>query len=281
MLALAQIKLNRFMPVLRLKLERWSILLCCLLAMAFSHPIQAEDLTQLSAEFERRVSPRLTLPSDAVASYAQQLNSALQSAQKNLYLPQYIVVVDRNPLTQAAMVFFGSEAFGWQLLGATPVSTGLPGQFEHFETPLGVYEHSLLHPDYRAEGTKNSQGFRGYGVKGMRVYDFGWVDAPKTWGNQAMSVMRLQMHATDPVLAEPSLGVRRSKGCVRIPASLNDFIDRYGLLDEDYESALAEGRRLWVLRADRTPSAYPGRYLVIVDSERDKRPVWAPLPQKR
>ena len=179
------------------------------------------------------------------------------------------------------MVFFGSEAFGWQLLGATPVSTGLPGQFEHFETPLGVYEHSLLHPDYRAEGTKNSQGFRGYGVKGMRVYDFGWVDAPKTWGNQAMSVMRLQMHATDPVLAEPSLGVRRSKGCVRIPASLNDFIDRYGLLDEDYESALAEGRRLWVLRADRTPSAYPGRYLVIVDSERDKRPVWAPPPQKR
>ncbi len=99
MLALAQIKLNRFMSALRLKLERWSILLCCLLAMAFSHPIQAEDLTQLSAEFERRVSPRLTLPSDAVASYAQQLNSALQSAQKNLYLPQYIVVVDRNPLT--------------------------------------------------------------------------------------------------------------------------------------------------------------------------------------
>ena len=179
------------------------------------------------------------------------------------------------------MVFFGSEAFGWQLLGATPVSTGLPGQFEHFETPLGVYEHSLNHPDYRAEGTKNSQGFRGYGIKGMRVYDFGWVDAPKTWGNQAMSVMRLQMHATDPVLAEPYLGVRRSKGCVRIPASLNDFIDRYGLLDEDYESALADGRRLWVLRADRTPSAYPGRYLVVIDSERDQRPVWAPSPIKR
>lgn len=244
-------------------------------------PLTAPFTTPLSAEFEKQVHPRLDIPAQNVLGYTKQLNDALSDARANLYLPQYVVVVDRNRFAQVAMIFFGSKELGWQLLGATPVSTGLPGQFEHFETPLGVFDHSLSEPDFRAEGTKNSQGFRGYGVKGMRIYDFGWVDAPKTWGDLGMSVMRLQMHATDPQLAEPYLGMRRSKGCVRIPASLNDFIDRYGLLDEDYENAVALGQRLWVLRKDRTPTAYPGRYMVVIDSGLDKRPAWSPVPVKR
>jgi hypothetical protein len=93
--------------------------------------------------------------------------------------------------------------------------------------------------------------------------------------------MRLQLHATDPDLLEPLLGVRRSKGCIRIPASLNLFIDRHGLLDAEYERALLEGRHFWVLRADRTPAPTPGRYLVIVDSQRAARPDWSPLPGGR
>ena len=63
--------------------------------------------------------------------------------------------------------------------------------------------------------------------------------------------MRLQMHATDPVLLEPHLGHAESKGCIRIPARLNRFIDRYGLLDADYAAALARGETLWVLAPDR------------------------------
>lgn len=255
-----------------------------LLVIFFGPAIQtslASDVLPLKRNFDQQVHPRLTIPESDIAVYSKQLNDSLAQARMNLYLPQYVVVVDRNKFTQAAMIFFGSESLGWQLIGATPVSTGLPGQFEHFETPLGVFDHSLNEPDFRAEGTKNSQGFRGYGVKGMRIYDFGWVDAPKTWGNRALSVMRLQMHATDPDLAEPYLGTRRSKGCIRIPASLNDFLDRYGILDEDYESALAQGQRLWVLRKDRTPAAHPGRYMVIVDSERDRRPIWSPAPAQK
>ncbi|MGZ5124785.1 MAG: hypothetical protein ACXWC1_18485 [Burkholderiales bacterium] len=116
---------------------------------------------------------------------------------------------------------------------------------------------------------------RGYGVKGTRVYDFGWVEAERGWKPPGKSIMRLQVHATDPDLLEKSLGRARSKGCIRIPASLNVFIDRYGLLDADYEAAVKEGRHLWVLRADREPTLWPGRYLVVMDSARKKRPVVA------
>lgn len=73
----------------------------------------------------------------------------------------------------------------------------------------------------------------------------------------------------------------QSKSCIRIPASLNDFIDRYGILDADYERALAEGKKLWVLHKERTPTPWSGRYLVIVDSGRTERPAWSPAPERK
>ena len=82
-------------------------------------------------------------------------------------------------------------------------------------------------------------------------------------------------------LAAWRLGSAQSEGCVRIPATLNEFLDRHGVLDEEYERAVASGSRLWVLRKDRTPVASAGRYLVVVDSKRDERPAWSPLPAKR
>lgn len=82
----------------------------------------------------------------------------------------------------------------------------------------------------------------------------------------------------DPAL-ERRLGEVRSKGCIRIPASLNRFLDRRGLLDADYEGAVARGARLWVLGADRQVVRWPGRYLVVVDSGRPARPAWSPAPR--
>ena len=114
----------------------------------------------------------------------------------------------------------------------------------------------------------------------MRVYDFGWVQARRTWGKRGVSPMRLQMHATDPRSLELRLGSAQSLGCIRIPASLNDFIDRYAILDADYDEAIAQGRRFWVLRPDRTPTPWSGRYLVIIDTMRSSRPEWSPLPRR-
>lgn len=234
----------------------------------------------LRAEFAQVVQPVLLLPAEETDTYARRLAGALITAQLQLTTPQFVLVVDRNPDVQAALLFWGSLSLGWSLVGATPVSTGLPGRFEHFTTPLGVFDHALENPDFRAEGTKNKNGFRGYGNKGMRVYDFGWVAAPRGWGDGAMGKLRLQMHATDADLAAWRLGSAQSEGCVRIPATLNSFLDQNGLLDEAYDRALGAGQSLWVLRKDRTPHPQAGRYLVVVESERQGRPDWSPLPIK-
>lgn len=249
--------------------------------MACAGPAHADDaaagpVTPLAAEFQRVVTPCLQPPADVVADYVVRMRQSLEAAGVHIGQAQFVALVDRSPQVQALLLLWGSETTPWQLVGAAPVSTGRPGRFEHFATPLGVYEHSMINPDFRAEGTKNEFGIRGYGRKGSRIYDFGWVSAPKGWGDAAVSVMRLQMHATDPELLERKLGTAQSKGCIRIPASLNDFMDRFGVLDKDYEEELGAGRSLWVLRADRVPTPWPGRYLVVIDSLAAQRPAWAP-----
>jgi hypothetical protein len=90
--------------------------------------------------------------------------------------------------------------------------------------------------------------------------------------------MRLQMHATDPRVLEPRLGRVASEGCIRIPATLNVFLDVHGVLDADYEAAVASGEKLWILKASRQTMPWPGRNLVIVDSQVTERPFWSPLP---
>ena len=70
-------------------------------------------------------------------------------------------------------------------------------------------------------------------------------------------------------------------GCIHIPASLNELIDRYGVLDLDYLEKTDDGRRLWVLRSDRTPTPWPGRYLAVVDSMSDERPPTGRLNRQR
>ena len=241
----------------------------------------ASTTTPLAFEFEQAVAPQLRPPPDVAANYATVLQEALDSAGVRIERPQFVALVDRSPKVQAVLLFWGSASTAWRLVGAAPVSTGLPGSYEHFATPLGVFEHSVSNPDYRAKGTKNKFGIRGYGRKGLRVYDFGWARAAKGWGNGAISVMRLQMHATDPDRLEQRLGTAQSEGCIRIPTSLNEFIDRHGVLDEDYQEKIDEGRRFWVLRSDRIPTPWSGRYLVVVDSLLSNRPEWSPIPAAR
>ena len=240
-----------------------------------------ESGTALVPAYEEQVDRRLAIPADEQQRYAGLLATEIEQAGLFRLQSQYLVLVDRNPLVQAVMIYWTSVAGEYFLIGASPTSTGRPGEFEHFQTPVGVFEHSIANFDFRSEGTKNTLGIRGYGAKGMRVYDFGWQQAQRGWGKGGESPMRLQMHSTDPDLLEKQVGSPQSKGCIRIPATLNIFIDRYGLLDADYEWAMLEGKNIWVLRPDREPTPWSGRYLVIVDSQRMKRPDWArPAPRK-
>lgn len=232
-------------------------------------------------DFMREVDRRLDVPAEEQAGYAKELEEALAQAAVEDPRPQYFVMVDRSARVQAVFIYWRSPESEWRFIGASPVSTGRPGGYEHFLTPRGVFAHSSANLDFRAEGTRNALGILGYGRKGMRIYDFGWVGAERTWGAGGIGVMRLQMHATDPELLEPRLGIWHSKGCIRIPASLNRFIDRYGLLDADYEAAVRAGERLWVLRDDREPTPWPGRWLVVIESQRGARPAWSPQPAAR
>ncbi len=242
----------------------------------------AQPLTQpadLAVPFQRSVNKRLAVPVPEQDRYAALLARALDEAGVRIERTQFVVLVDRSAFVQAVMVWWLAPDGSAGLVGAAPASTGRPSGFEHFETPLGVFEHSLANLDFRAEGTLNENGIRGYGDRGMRVYDFGWVSARRGWapGEQEM---RLQLHATDRERLEPRLGQRESKGCIRIPATLNEFIDRHGVLDAAYDEALAAARTFWVLRADRMPTPWSGRWLVVIDSMRSARPAWSPAPRQ-
>jgi hypothetical protein len=244
-------------------------------ALADAQPIASpRDLVQA---FTREVDRRFEIPPTEQTRYAERLAETLTERGVAVTAPQVLVLVDRSAFVQAVMLWWVAPQAPATFIGASPTSTGRPSGFEHFETPLGVFEHSLANPDFRAEGTLNSNGIRGYGHKGMRVFDFGWVIGQRGWapGEQAM---RLQLHATDRERLEPRLGERASKGCIRIAATLNAFIDRYGLLDAAYEEAMAAGRAFWVLRGDRSPTPWPGRYLVVIESPRSERPAWSPAP---
>lgn len=242
---------------------------------------QVEDGTSLALVFRSEVDRRLDVPQEAQTHYAQLLEAALASAEMLFTRSQYVLLLDRNPNVQAIFVYW-VDALPAQnrfyFIGASPASTGKPGGFEHFITPTGIFAHTLANKDYRAEGTRNRRGIRGLGRKGMRVYDFGWEQGERGWGRGGQSQMRLMVHTTDPDYLEPYLGTIMSKGCIRIPATLNIFIDRYGLLDADYEQALAEGKKLWMIRKDRTPTPWSGRFLVIIDSGSMERPAWSPEP---
>ncbi len=232
--------------------------------------------------FTQEVTRRLNVPSSEQRAYGERLEKALADADLGDLAGEYVAMVDRAPNVQALFIYFrATSANAWLMIGASPVGTGLPGKYDHFLTPLGVFHHSPDNMDFRAEGTTNENGIRGYGRRDMRIYDFGWENGERGWGKGGVSPMRFQMHATDPDRLESLLGIRHSKGCVRIPASLNLFFDRHGLLDDDYQARVEAGKSLWVLRRDRDITPIAGRYLVVIDSARNTRPAWSPLPGRK
>jgi hypothetical protein len=258
---------------------RWTTQFVLLVLLGASGAAGAVDTPlALASLYASRVAQRLEVPVDEAQVYGRRAQAALIEAGVTGLSAQYFLVVDRSPQVQAIFLFWWSPDAPAQLIGASPVSTGRGGRFAYFETPTGVFEHSLDNPDFRAEGTRNSHGIRGFGVKGLRVFDFGWQLATRQWGDGGVSPMRLLLHATDPDWLESRLGTVQSQGCVRIPASLNQLIDEYGLLDADYETGLDEGKALWMLHPQRTPTPWSGRYLIVVDSQRAERPIWAIWP---
>jgi hypothetical protein len=197
--------------------------------------------------------------------------AAFAAANETIDRPQLIVVVDRNALVQQLMVVLATPGSDWEVIGGSRVSTGQRGRFDHYITPRGVFHMTVAILGFRAEGTLNENGIRGLGAKGMRVWDFGWHVARKGWravaGKPDRTPIRLMMHATDPDRLVQRLGHPASQGCVRIPATLNRFLDWHGVLDANYErAAVTEIRFRALLLPGRDPSPLAGDALVVVDS---------------
>ena len=181
---------------------------------------------------------------------------------------QLLVVVDRNPALEEMALLVARPQGAWEVIGGVKVSTGQTGRFDHYITPTGVFLHTADILDYRAEGTFNENGIRGLGVKGMRVWDFGWQTAMKGWrADRETGQIRLELHATDPDMLAQRIGRAASQGCIRIPDAMNRFLDRHGVLDADYEHAAVDDIRYRaLLLPGRTPSILAGDAMIVVDS---------------
>jgi hypothetical protein len=226
------------------------------------------EAARLRADLAREVPGLVARNPAAERSLVALLRRTVAASDFALDHPQLLVAVDRNAAVQQISVVLARPAGAWEVLGTTRVSTGQAGRFDHYITPLGVFAHTDLILDYRAEGTFNENHVRGLGLKGMRVWDFGWQWAHRGWGaDQSPIQIRLEMHATDPALLARRIGHTASQGCVRIPDAMNRFLDRHGVLDAEYErAAVDEVRYRALLLPDRVPTPLAGSVLVVVDS---------------
>ena len=228
-----------------------------------------QEAWALTLAFRHEVPAALPVSDGYKTAWVALARQQLEQAGLVLDRPQVLVVVDRNPKVQRLCLILALPGSAdWQVIGSTRVSTGTTGRQYYYITPTGVFPNSAQRLGYRALGTKNENGIMGNGATGMRVWDFGWQWAEKGWLPSRDKVqIRLEMHATDPVYLEQKLGHTASEGCIRIPSSLNVFIDRHGLLDAEYvQKAKVDRRFAALLRKDRLVSPIAGLFVVVVDT---------------
>jgi lipoprotein-anchoring transpeptidase ErfK/SrfK len=231
-------------------------------------PIDVDgEVVRLRAALVREVPGVIIDNVEDERAWIARTQAAFAASAETIDRSQLLVVADRNPDVQQMRIVLARPDGAWESLGGAKISTGQMGRRDYYLTPTGVFLHTDLILDWRAEGTFNAQHIRGLGRKGMRVWDFGWQRAARGWGTGEEGDIRLLLHATDPDYLEKRLGRPASKGCVRIPAPMNWFLDRHGILDADYERAAKDDPRFEaLLPADRTPTPLAGHALVVVDS---------------
>ena len=118
----------------------------------------------------------------AHAHGSRRAKAVVEAAPMVIDRAQLLVVVDRDPAVQELRIIMARPDAPWQVIGGSKVSTGQAGRHGYFITPVGVFLHTDAILDYRALGTFNENHIRGLGLKGMRVWDFGWQTAERGWG---------------------------------------------------------------------------------------------------
>jgi hypothetical protein len=157
-------------------------------------------------------------------------------------------VVDSCPAVQAAFLFWRLLPGRYELIGASPASTGNPEQAGCVQTPQGVFAQAPL--EYGRRLTS-------------RVYDFG-LHRARGGARGGFTDLRLQARAATGRTGA-LLGKVQSNGCILLPPGMVAFLDQFGVLDDGRNGSVTPA-------GEALPFA--GRYLVVIDSERDERPEW-------
>ena len=204
----------------------------------------------LAQRFDAAVAQKLDVPRNEMWIYAGLAEAELAGHPDGLSQPQYLLVVDSCPFIQTAFLFWRLLPGRYELVGASPASTGTPTRPGCVETPCGVFPQASASDAGRALAS--------------RVYDFGNQRARRGPG---AGYTQLHLQARAAVGRSRSLlGTAQSDGRVLLPPSLVAFLDAYGVLDAQREDRTTP-------QGDTLPFA--GQYLVVIDSEREERPEWA------
>jgi hypothetical protein len=202
----------------------------------------------LARRYAALVDRQLQVPPNEVLIYGGLAENEVAGARDTPSGPQYMLVVDSCPAVQAAFLFFRLLPGRYELVGASPASTGNPEQAGCVQTPQGVFRQGQV--EYSRRLTS-------------RIYDFG-RHRTRNGPRGGFTDLRLQARAATGRTGA-LLGQVQSDGCILLPPGLVAFLDQFGVLDD--------GRKEGV-----TPTGealpFAGRYLVVIDSERDERPEW-------
>jgi hypothetical protein len=202
----------------------------------------------LARRYTALVDRQLQVPSNEALIYGGLAENELASFRDPVSGPQYMLVVDSCPAVQAAFLFWRLLPGRYELIGASPASTGNPEQAGCVQTPQGVFAQAEV--EYGRRLTS-------------RVYDFGRQRTRR--GPRGFADLRLQARAATGRTGA-LLGQVQSDGSILLPPGLVAFLDQFGVLDD--------GRKQGVTPAGEA-LPFAGRYLVVIDSERDERPEWA------
>ena len=135
------------------RLSRGFLIAAILCPLAAHVDFGTNDGASLARVYEQQVDRLLNIPESEQRAYAELLAKNLAAVSSNE--AQYVVIVDRNKFVQAAMIYWMSPDGIYHFIGASPVSTGKPGRFDHFVTPTGVFEHTIDNLDFLSQGTRN------------------------------------------------------------------------------------------------------------------------------
>jgi hypothetical protein len=211
----------------------------------------AEVLTphDLALRYRAAVEHSLEVPRGEALIYGGLAETSLIGHHDPLNAPQYLLVVDSCPSVQVAFLYWRLLPGHYELVGASPASTGDPERTGCVATPCGVFGQA--------------DAAAGAGSLASRVYDFGMRRARMP--GRGFAPLHLQAHAARGP-GRTRLGRPQSDGRVLLPPSLVAFLDSHRVLD----GARSAGRSA----AASALVPFSGRYMVVVDSERDDRPEW-------